>query len=169
MNKQRLIEDNINLVYYVIKKYYPNYLYDEDIVQEGMVGLCKAVNAYDSDKSKFSTFAARCILNQIKYYFRKNSKHYDVLSYDRVIENIEDESITFLDMICGEEDVGLGVINFKMFYEKLSENEQEFVDLLATHTEREIGEILGMAQGSVSRRKTIIKKKWWKFNGKDKD
>ena len=169
MNKQKLIEDNINLVYYVVKKYYPNYLHDEDIIQEGMVGLCKAVNGYDSDKSKFSTYATQCILNQIRYYFRQNSKHYEVLSYDRVIENVEDESLTFLDTIYGDEDVGLGVINFKMFYEKLSESEQELIDLLAIRTEREIGKILGIPQGSVSRKKTLIKKKWRKFNGKDKD
>lgn len=167
MSKQQLIEDNMNLVYYVINKYYPTYICEEDVIQEGMVGLCKAANSYDSDKGIFSTFACHCILNQIRYYFRQNSKHYNVLSYEGVINNVEDESITFLDTISGDKDVDLGVINFRMFYDKLSESDQKFLDLLADHTECEIGEILGISQSGISRKKMKLKKKWRKFNGTD--
>ena len=33
----------------------------DDLVQEGMLGLIKAVNSYNSDKSSFKTFATLCI------------------------------------------------------------------------------------------------------------
>lgn len=165
MSKQKLIEDNMSLVYYLINKYYPTYLHDEDVIQEGMVGLCQAANDYDSDKGKFSTFASYCILNRIKYYFRTISKQFNVLSYDRVIESVEDENLTFLDAIIGSEDVDLGFVNFKMFYDTLSDREQQLIDLSVDNTEVEIGEILGISQPSVSLRKAKIKAKWRKFNG----
>lgn len=167
MSKQQLVEDNMNLVYYLINKYYPTYLHDDDIIQEGMVGLCKAANSYDSSKSKFSTYASCCILNQIRFYFRENAKHLEVLSYDRGYKDEDCEEITFLDTIIGEDDVDIGCMNFMMFYEKLSASEQQLIDLLIDHSEVEISKILGVSQPHVSRRKTALRNKWRKFNGND--
>lgn len=155
----------MSLVYYLVNKYYPAYRYDDDVIQEGMVGLCQAANAYDSDKGKFSTFASYSILNRIKYYFRTISKHFNVLSYDRIIENVEDENLTFLDAIIGSEDVDLGFVNFKMFYDTLNDRDQQLIDLLVDHNEVEIAEIFGVTQPCVNLQKKNIKKKWRKFNG----
>ena len=38
MNKNELVEKNMKLVYYIINKHYPTYSYNEDVIQEGMVG-----------------------------------------------------------------------------------------------------------------------------------
>ena len=46
----------------------------EDHIQVGLIGLVKAIRNYDSEKSKFSTFATTCIKNEIFRYIRKNKK-----------------------------------------------------------------------------------------------
>ena len=70
-------------------------------------------------------------------------------------------------MTIGDEDVDLGCVNFKMFYEKLNDREQQIIDLSVDHTEKEIGAILGCSQPHVSRMKKSIETKWRKFNGND--
>ena len=46
---------------------------DEDLVQEGMIGLYKAIESYDKDnKSTFSTFAYLCIKRQVQNTIRKS-------------------------------------------------------------------------------------------------
>lgn len=167
MSKQQLIEDNMGLVYYIINKHYPTYIHDEDVIQEGMLGLCKAISSYDPSKSKLSTFATVCILHQIRQYFRDNAKHSGVLSYEKVVAKVEDDSITFLDTLASCNDVDLGCISFKMFYDQLSERDQQIIDLSLDNTVNEIAQILGMSPEYVSRKRNAIKRKWRKFNGND--
>ena len=46
---------------------------DEDLVQEGMIGLYKAIQSYDEkNKSTFSTFAYLCIKRQVQNTIRKS-------------------------------------------------------------------------------------------------
>lgn len=71
---ERAVVGNKNLVYFVIKKYFPSFYDDEDIFQVGWIGLWKACIAYNSSKSKFSTFATRCILNEIRMEFRERAR-----------------------------------------------------------------------------------------------
>ena len=51
----KLIEDNYNLVGYTLNHFYPDLKTDEDIIQIGSIGLCKAANNYDPTKGAFST------------------------------------------------------------------------------------------------------------------
>ena len=56
--KQKLIESNLRLVISVAKYYQNCGLSFEDLIQEGSIGLMKAVDKFDPDKGyKFSTFA----------------------------------------------------------------------------------------------------------------
>ena len=56
--RQRLIEKNLRLVVSVAKKYRGYGLPFEDLIQEGNVGLIKAVEKYDPDKGyRFATYA----------------------------------------------------------------------------------------------------------------
>ena len=94
MSKEKLIEDNMKLVYFIVHKYYPAFGKNEDVIQEGMVGLVKAADTWDESKSKFSTYACACILTEIRTYFKQQSKHQNVLSLDKVLPNSKREEGT---------------------------------------------------------------------------
>src|SRR3954465_13088179 len=56
--RQRLIEKNLRLVVSVAKKYRGMGLPFEDLIQEGNIGLMKAIEKYDPDRGyRFSTYA----------------------------------------------------------------------------------------------------------------
>ena len=70
-----LIERNLRLVAHIIKKYYTQSADQEDLISIGTIGLMKAVDTFDSDRrARFSTYASRCIENEILMYLRRNSK-----------------------------------------------------------------------------------------------
>lgn len=121
MMKQQMIEDNINLVYHIINQYYPTYMYDEDIIQSGMVGLCKAVDLWDEEKSKFSTFAAKCIRNEIIQEFRSRNKHKGILSLDYEVHDKDGEKVSFGDFCVGDEDVDY--VDLDYIYDEMTEEE----------------------------------------------
>lgn len=78
----------------------------EDIVQEGMIGLYKAIRDYREDKlSSFKAFAELCITRQIITAIKTATRqkhiplnHY--VSLDKPIYD-EDSDRTLLDVICG--------------------------------------------------------------------
>jgi len=73
--RNRLVKHNLRLVAYIVKKRYPDSKEQDDLFSIGTIGLIKAAETFDLDKKTyFSTYAATCIDNQIKMYFRKNKK-----------------------------------------------------------------------------------------------
>lgn len=99
--QQKLVEDNLKLVYSVIHKCYPTYSCDEDLAQCGMLGLCRAAMNWDSTKSTFGTYAFQCIKNAIGKEFRIRNKHNQCVSLDTPIA----EDLTIGDMIADNEEV----------------------------------------------------------------
>ncbi|MDE7302984.1 MAG: sigma-70 family RNA polymerase sigma factor [Oscillospiraceae bacterium] len=67
--KNKLIEHNLRLVAHIIKKYYNVTTDQEDLISIGTIGLIKAVSTFDySKKTRFATYASRCIENAIVPY-----------------------------------------------------------------------------------------------------
>jgi RNA polymerase sporulation-specific sigma factor len=127
MTKQQLIEDNMKLVYHIVNRQYPTYMADEDIIQTGMVGLCKAAESWNKEKGEFSTFACRCIQNEIINEFRSRKKHQGILSLDYEIDCGDGEKTTFGDFCVGDEDVQY--VNIEYATDKLTPREKEVIAL----------------------------------------
>ncbi len=105
----------------------------EDIVQEGMIGLYKAIRDYKGDKlSSFKAFAELCITRQIITAIKTatRQKHIPLNSYVSLDRPIYDEESdrTLLDVICGTRVTDP---------EELLINQEEFDDI-----ELKMGEIL---------------------------
>lgn len=63
------VEDNLGLISFTINKYFPTLRFNEDVWQEGAIGLIKAVRDFNTDAGiKFSTYAVSKIYGQIKVY-----------------------------------------------------------------------------------------------------
>lgn len=102
-SKADLFEKNIDLVYYMISRYYPLNIQDEDVIQNGMIGLWKACITYYESLNMFSTYASRCILNEIRMYFRSLYTHgkrdFTLVSLEDVIHADEHNDLTLEDTI----------------------------------------------------------------------
>ena len=105
----------------------------EDIVQEGMIGLYKAIRDFKGDKlSSFKAFAELCITRQIITAIKTatRQKHIPLNSYVSLDKPIYDEESdrTLMDVICGSKVSDP---------EELLINQEEFNDI-----EMKMGEIL---------------------------
>ena len=70
--RQRIVENNIGLVIHIAKQFHNNSLYD--LIQEGILGLIAAIDAYDPDHGvKLSDYAKYNIKSFIIKYINSNS------------------------------------------------------------------------------------------------
>ena len=70
---KKLVYHNLKLVVFVAKKYINSSIPFEDLIQEGNIGLIKAVKSYDINKNiLFSTYAVACIKHEIVEYINNN-------------------------------------------------------------------------------------------------
>jgi RNA polymerase sigma-B factor len=69
--RDELISLNIHLVEYLARKFANRGEPLEDLLQEGYIGLIKAIDRYDLDRGvEFSTYATPTIVGELKRYFR---------------------------------------------------------------------------------------------------
>ncbi len=66
-----LVENNIGLVWSIVKKFYNRGYEPDDLFQIGCIGLIKAINKFDETFGvKFSTYAVPMIMGEIKRFIR---------------------------------------------------------------------------------------------------
>ena len=102
--KEILIQHNLRLVVHIVKKYSQADEAD-DLISVGSLGLIKAINTYKSGLgTQFSTYAARCIENEILMLIRANKKHKSNVNIEDVLgRDDEDNEITINDLSFAEE------------------------------------------------------------------
>lgn len=105
--RERLILHNLRLVSHVVRKYYGAAKDPEDLVSIGTVGLVKAVDTFRIENgARFATYAAKCIQNEILMHFRAQRKQGCEVSLGETIDIDRDGNpLTYIDVICAEEDV----------------------------------------------------------------
>ncbi|MBO7527856.1 MAG: sigma-70 family RNA polymerase sigma factor, partial [Clostridia bacterium] len=88
--KDILINHNLRLVAHIVKKYVGTSEAD-DLISVGTIGLIKAINTYEYNKgTQLSTYAARCIENEILMLLRVNKKHKNILSLEESLGQDKD-------------------------------------------------------------------------------
>lgn len=102
------------------KKYYSGSTDQDDLISIGTIGLIKAIDSFDPDKGiRLSSYASRCIENEILMYFRSGKKNAQDISMSEPIETDKDGNmLTLLDTMATEDNV-VEVIDSKMKSEQL--------------------------------------------------
>ena len=162
-DRDKLIVDNMNLVYYVLHRYYPKrYSYDEDLVQCGMIGLCEAADRYNPELGKFSSFACQGIRNKIGHELKNRKKCPDQISLSKPIAFDDDDEVTLEDTLPSDDDVSY-VVGEQML-SVLTPEEQTVVQMRRDgNSFKEIGEVTGHTHEGVRYICKRIKNKWRKF------
>lgn len=164
MNPQQLVEENMNLVYFIIRKYYPGLINDEDIVQIGMLGLCRAANTWDESISKFSNYAGCCIGYAINNELKARNRQIKSLSIEYPITDKNGETDTLADFIKGDNDVDY--VNLQPFYDKLKPRQQEVFALLHKGlTVKEIANHFGVSTQTIYSYMRKLRTLWRKHYG----
>ena len=160
--KEQLVLQNQKLVYHLVKKLSipPNDY--EDIISIGTIGLIKAAATFDISKDiKFSTYAARCINNEIFMHFRKSESHTNDISLDApIIGHEEGKEITLKDTIPNsDEDFTEKIVEMEVFIKFISivlnllSSKERLVMLheIAGTKQKVIGKKFNLSQSSISR------------------
>jgi RNA polymerase sporulation-specific sigma factor len=180
--RQQLILHNLRLVAHIIRKYYSGSKCQEDLISVGSIGLVKAVDSYNQNKTtKFATYAAKCIQNEVLMFFRSQKKLINEVSINETIDIDRDGNpLTYIDVIsCDDsiaEDVDKRIQTDKMLYyinKVLCEREKQIIIMRyglwgsRQHTQREVAAVLGISRSYVSRiEKGALDKLFKAFSGK---
>ncbi len=119
--RNQLVEHNLRLVAHIVKKYYHTGADPDDLVSIGTIGLIKAINTFNDEKSiKLSSYASRCIENEILMYFRGTKKNaLDISMNEEIDSDADGNSLTLSDMMAVEDTI-VDELDTKLKVEKLS-------------------------------------------------
>ncbi|MCR5809565.1 MAG: RNA polymerase sporulation sigma factor SigE [Clostridiales bacterium] len=175
--KQKLIEHNLRLVVYIARKFENTGINIEDLISIGAIGLIKAVNTYNTERSiKLATYASRCIENEILMYLRKANRLKAEVSLDEPLNVDWDGNELLLSDVLGtdddlvsrdlEEETDRELLRAAM--EKLSPRERRIVELRfgigcgREYTQKQVADMLGISQSYISRLEKRIMKQLYR-------
>jgi len=147
----------------------------EDVVQEGMIGLVKAIRSFDEEReASFKTYAGTCINNQIikaiqKADREKNHPLNEAISLDNKVAGDGDEALTIGDILRASMlDEPEEMVIYEDSLERLGELSRKTLSPLETQvlrgkiqgkTYQEIAEELGKSPKTIDNATQRIRKK----------
>ena len=163
-----LVEENVGLVWSIVRRFQNRGVESEDLFQIGTIGLIKAINSYNPDKNiKLATYASRCIENEILMYLRRSSKLKMEVSIDEPLNVDWDGNELLLSDILGTDENVIynkmeEEVNYHLLYKalaKLSPREKTIIQLRfgirtadgEEKTQKEVADFLGISQSYISR------------------
>lgn len=172
--RNKLIEHNLRLVAHIVKKYENKNISSDDLISIGTIGLIKAIDSYSKEKGvKLTTYAAKCIENEILMYFRSNKKYNNVVSLNDIVARSQDgNDISLIDVIeTSETDVHDkielkdDVINLKKYLNVLNDRELKIIKMRyglsneEEKTQKEIAKKMNISRSYVSRieKRSLVK------------
>ncbi|MBO5394748.1 MAG: sigma-70 family RNA polymerase sigma factor [Clostridia bacterium] len=183
--REVLINHNLRLVAHIVKKY-SNSLEADDLISVGTIGLIKAVDSFKGNKGVLlSTYASRCIENEILMLIRANKKHKDTLSLNTILApkaDSDDMELANLIPAESEEDVFAQVETqvlmqdvVKVMEKSLTQMEQEILKYrygimgYPQKTQKEVADIFNISRSYISRIESKILKILQKNISKNKE
>lgn len=153
-NAEKLFHENIKLVYFVLRRKFPSLAHDQDLVQEGFIGLWKACLGYDGREGvKFSSFAIPCIRNTILAELRRRRRTPSAVSIDAPLGD-DDSDFSLVDTLVDQKSSAFEDDVFAdEFMQHLSERDRRLIALRSEGlTQKDVGAAMGISQTMVSRR-----------------
>lgn len=164
--REMFIISNIRLVINRVIYYFGTLSIEkQELVAEGIVGLIKAVNTFDFSKGiLFSSYATRCIDNEILMYLRKCKKLSVQVPFEEPIGNSKEGKPLILgEILCNNTNIEEEYCfretlqeSLKVF-EELPEQDRYILSLYfglngnKRHNQQEIADICGISRSYVSR------------------
>lgn len=165
--RNKLIEHNLRLVAHIAKKYDSKKTSNEDFISIGTFGLIKAVDTFSFDKKhRLTTYAARCIENEILMHLRTIKKTlHDISLNDPIGVDKDGNEIALIDVIGIENEVDItgdmlkreNLGKLELFLDALDEKEKEILTLryglygCEEKTQRQIAKEKKISRSYVSR------------------
>lgn len=97
----KLIEHNLRLVAHIAKKYLQSGVDQDDLISIGSVGLIKAVHTFRPEAGKLTTYASRCVENEILMHLRANRKNRNIVLMGESIGTDKDGNEVQLEELLG--------------------------------------------------------------------
>ena len=164
--RNKLIEHNLRLVAHIVKKYDTKEAMTDDLISIGTIGLIKGIDTYNGDrKTKITTYAARCIQNEILMHFRSQKKYgptvslNDAIGHDKegneinLIDVIKDKNVDLFETLDLKNNINL----LKKYLKLLNKREKEIIikryglNNTKDMTQKEIADELKISRSYVSR------------------
>lgn len=170
----KLIEHNLRLVAHIAKKYAQSGVDQEDLVSIGSIGLMKAIATFQPEAGRLTTYAARCIENEMLMALRANKKHKStaLLSESAATDAdgnelpIEELLGTEPDMIEAQVETAIEAERAMRLMESVLDSRELSVIQMRygltdgqMHPQKEVGAALGISRSYVSRIETQALKK----------
>lgn len=103
---QKLIEHNLRLVAHIVKKFARSGTDVDDMISIGSIGLIKAVHTFKPEAGKLTTYASRCIENEILMFLRTDRKNRNMLLMgDSIGTEKEGNELTLADLVGTDPDL----------------------------------------------------------------
>ncbi len=164
--RAKLIEHNLRLVAHIVRKYYFASKNQDDLISIGSIGLVKAIDSFDyTNGTRFATYGAKCIQNEILMYFRAQKKLSNEVSINETIDIDRDGNpLTYEDIICTDDTIAEDIDRrihtskaLRLVKEVLSPRERKIIVLRyglnnrTAMTQRDVAKLLGISRSYVSR------------------
>ena len=95
-----LIEHNLRLVAHIARKYAQPGVDQDDLVSVGSLGLVKAVHTFRPEAGRLTSYASRCIENEILMFFRANRKNRNVVLVGETVgQDSEGNDLQLADLL----------------------------------------------------------------------
>ncbi len=165
--EEKLIKHNLRLVAHIVKKYNFAKIEQDELISVGSIGLMKAIKSYDIEKgNSFSTYASRCIQNEILMMVRSQRKFINEVSLeDKVKTDKEGNEVSLIDVLEDASEHVQDKAEIQIIYQKiidiintsLNEREKEIIFLRygigggVPKTQNEVAKELNISRSYISR------------------